>query len=1405
MSYASDAVGRDAELARVMTVLEEPRWCAVVAPRYSGKTVFAHQVQKRVAEQHPAWKTGHITFSDCATLEQVWKQIREKAGFEERNAVVGRGLDIPAQFQAALGNGGVTHCFLLDNLDELPDEVTRELCGELRRLWNSSQFHNLRGPIRLVLFGAMALHYQTAGELSPLWNVVQRLDLPDLSAEQAGELLGKKLPAATLTDAARQALHSETAGHPYLVTVIASQLEANKEAAVTAKLIRSVAADWSSRCSKLEGTTDPCFLEIVRYLERHSRAFTVVRRLLDAHKPQPQPLGLNDIALMCAGLAQHGERFVFRGEMMKRALDGYLDKLRRADHCCLHDDWDSARKYYGDVNRKDVHKRRANGSGHSNKTIIDLYLGLSPTSSRYRHLAEAEHFVLETGRKFFGAGRAVLWDSEDAGQSIQLHKQTGSGQCAKELARQAAKHLCTFTLGGNRGVMLGIGQHDDPHRWALELIYDQGTPGTWVEENLRQVEPSLHSILSQARRRELESTRQTQQRQLIHDVVLQIQQATQIQTVLRQITTGVVNPLGYECAQLSLVFPEEGLIRAVEANGAFELIKPQTSRDLHGGDILAEVIRGKEPRMVDDCRKKEHHCDLDAISEAQLRSQVVVPLIIGNETIGTLQVGNTKLVNAFNSADVTVLLLFADAAAVAIRMAQERETLELALSAVGDAMVAVDVQGRVSSCNLAYAELFPVQVGAAAPLTRAESTVGSPPLVRVAFERKQPLQTLREIQGRRYIVTAAGKIDAFGRYAGGVEVIGTRNPLYGLTETLSRILAIEDETALGQAVVDCLHDHLGYARVRFYVTNPTGTRMAPGWCCGMVPATSFLSPGLETDRALDSRAGDGFECLRQAMPLIVVPKSRDKEALPEHEVTLDSQHRRILCLPDEECRFYDRLDKSGVVEWMDVPIGSEANPIGKLSIDQKGRDSRFGLEDLELMSLFSGWASAAMNRVRELDRARKIAEAADEVRHLGDRAGMDEVGWHFLYQITMHGGPGMNRAAIFIKRAPSEQIAGFLCHGAAGVVEFAAVCKEKLVGERAQLIDDLVAGKLKGAMTQAEQERVSRFRRYAIGAADPGPFGRVLRSLRSEIVTMPAQELAEFYALLGWEPARSALLCPLVIQGECEGLIYADRAFLVAGVDRPGERDLMEGMAVHLAAAARSARRAEQLRHQILGLSHASKAPMITARLLSDEAKKSELNPRTLNYLCLIGALTRLGEHQMQRLMTFTKLSSGTLKIDRQMTLVDQLIANRVEPHRVLLDDMGVQTSFLFECAAPCRVDADLLGLVFEELTANARKAIEDCEELGERYLAISSKPGPGQGEIAVSFENTGRPVPAHLKDTMFDLFSSATGSSGIGLHLVREIVVMHGGTIVYADKENGISKFTVTLPCGLEGDPNCQ
>jgi signal transduction histidine kinase/putative methionine-R-sulfoxide reductase with GAF domain len=166
-------------------------------------------------------------------------------------------------------------------------------------------------------------------------------------------------------------------------------------------------------------------------------------------------------------------------------------------------------------------------------------------------------------------------------------------------------------------------------------------------------------------------------------------------------------------------------------------------------------------------------------------------------------------------------------------------------------------------------------------------------------------------------------------------------------------------------------------------------------------------------------------------------------------------------------------------------------------------------------------------------------------------------------------------------------------------------------------------------------------------------------------------------------------------------------------------------------------------------------------------------------------------------LLDVSRITRGKVELRKERVELGAVVESAVETSQPLIQ--AARHSLDVELPAkPLLLDADptRLAQVFANLLNNAAK----YTPAGGRIRIAAALDGAG---VVVRVEDTGVGIPADMLPKVFDMFiqvgrsiDRAQGGLGIGLTLVRELVLLHGGTIDAASDGPGRgSTFTVRLP----------
>ncbi|MGH7107905.1 MAG: ATP-binding protein, partial [Acetobacteraceae bacterium] len=218
----------------------------------------------------------------------------------------------------------------------------------------------------------------------------------------------------------------------------------------------------------------------------------------------------------------------------------------------------------------------------------------------------------------------------------------------------------------------------------------------------------------------------------------------------------------------------------------------------------------------------------------------------------------------------------------------------------------------------------------------------------------------------------------------------------------------------------------------------------------------------------------------------------------------------------------------------------------------------------------------------------------------------------------------------------------------------------------------------------------------------------------------------------------------------------------------------------------------------IATLAHELRNPLAPIRIAARLLASPGLKPAELaNTRAIIARQVQHMALLLEDLLDVSRITRGALELKRDYVALDDCIAAAVETARPLID--GKRHKLIIEAAAaPIILDADPLRLtqIITNLLTNAAKYTDPDGEI----LLRSSVEGD---RVTISVKDSGIGVPAEALPKLFEMFSqlqSAGGRSegglGIGLALVKGLVLLHGGEVQARSAGlNHGSEFLVRLP----------
>lgn len=342
----------------------------------------------------------------------------------------------------------------------------------------------------------------------------------------------------------------------------------------------------------------------------------------------------------------------------------------------------------------------------------------------------------------------------------------------------------------------------------------------------------------------------------------------------------------------------------------------------------------------------------------------------------------------------------------------------------------------------------------------------------------------------------------------------------------------------------------------------------------------------------------------------------------------------------------------------------------------------------------------------------------------------------------------------------------------------------------------------------------------AAGAGEPGqlmkerghriatthPNSLVARAARSRqgVISNNIYEESDFLPNPLLPNTRSEMALPLIVGDEIIGVfdIQAD------SIDRFTEDDLLVhttlssqiAVAVQNAQAVQQMREVDRLKSQFLAnMSHELRTPLNSIIGYSEimmDGDDGELSDEALED---IKTIHNSGQHLLaiiNEILDLAKIEAGQIMLDPQSLDMKTIIAEVTQSAQVLVRNKPVTLTMVEETAiTPVEGDIVRLRQILNNLVSNATKFTEQGSIVVAYGMASPTK-------MYVEVRDTGIGMSDNDLKIIFQQFRQVDGSStrraggtGLGLTITRHLVELHGGTIEVKSKVSEGSTFRIVLP----------
>ncbi|OGL43252.1 MAG: hypothetical protein A2149_06640 [Candidatus Schekmanbacteria bacterium RBG_16_38_11] len=227
---------------------------------------------------------------------------------------------------------------------------------------------------------------------------------------------------------------------------------------------------------------------------------------------------------------------------------------------------------------------------------------------------------------------------------------------------------------------------------------------------------------------------------------------------------------------------------------------------------------------------------------------------------------------------------------------------------------------------------------------------------------------------------------------------------------------------------------------------------------------------------------------------------------------------------------------------------------------------------------------------------------------------------------------------------------------------------------------------------------------------------------------------------------------------------------------------------------------AEQMRNDFVSsVSHELRTPLTSIKSKVEMLLDEEVNDKDTQiefYNGIIEEVDRLS-NLIENLLNISKIELGSASVNKSSVRIKKLLEDSFLMIEPLANKKGVtlHKDIPDRLSASVELDKQMIQMAINNLVGNA---IKYTPKGGEIYLEGEEK----EKEVIIHVKDTGIGIPEEDQPHVFEKFFRSNQKevrenpgNGLGLSVVKQIVMLHGGEIKLESKVGQGTHFTLTLP----------
>lgn len=222
----------------------------------------------------------------------------------------------------------------------------------------------------------------------------------------------------------------------------------------------------------------------------------------------------------------------------------------------------------------------------------------------------------------------------------------------------------------------------------------------------------------------------------------------------------------------------------------------------------------------------------------------------------------------------------------------------------------------------------------------------------------------------------------------------------------------------------------------------------------------------------------------------------------------------------------------------------------------------------------------------------------------------------------------------------------------------------------------------------------------------------------------------------------------------------------------------------------------------LASIAHELRTPLTYVRGYADIVLKEETSPRLRQrYLTIIKDESDYITNLVQDLFLLAQLEKHNFSIQVKEVHLQTFLTRIVTKLNIMSEEKHINVALICPSSLSIPLDEQRFEQVIVNILTNAYRHSAEHSEI---TISVTDH----QTHIEISIQDTGEGIPEENIPHIFERFyrvdkarSRATGGTGLGLTIVKEIVELHDGNITVESKINEGTCFTITLPLKKESE----